>query len=310
MAVYIFNHVLIMVSIYLGISYGYLHSFPSKLINPNHLNYRKDTDISKIRLSFTPLKIPDFDTISVSVYDSQLWFSHLVETQFTTISPLSLLLLFIAGLLTSFSPCAMSLIPITLAYLSDPSEENTGNRIKRAVLYAVGLATTLSCFGLAAAFLGQMYGTVAAGGVTALKDVPSILSSALALVMGLSLLEIIGIRFPSIDLGDFGSVPDSVRAFLLGGSAALISSDCSSPVLASLLAVVAASNNPTLGAALLFAYSMGYCTPVVVAGAMSNSFSVYLASQGAGWVNKALAAVLVGYGTYSGLDVVTRILNV
>lgn len=260
--------------------------------------------------TLSSIVIPDLDAISVTLYDCQLWFSHLVETEFTTISPVSLLLLFIAGLLTSFSPCAMSLIPITLAYLSDPNELNKANRTKRAVLYAVGLATTLSSFGLAAAFLGQMYGAAASGGVTVLQDVPSIISSILSLVMGLSLLGIIGIRFPSINLGDFGSVPDSVRAFLLGGSAALISSDCSSPVLASLLAVVAASNNPALGAALLFAYSMGYCTPVVVAGAMSNNVSVYLASRGAEWVKKALATVLVGYGTYSGLDVTSRILNV
>eukprot|EP01041_Mallomonas_annulata_P005509 gene5509-11104_t len=280
----------------------------NKIAVQNGLKYSGKHDVSKVHrfsyarttVSSTVLKLSPLSDISVGLYDAQLWFSHLAETQFTTITPLSLGILFTAGLLTSFSPCAMGLIPLTLAYLGGSSDKEDVGELGQAALYAIGLALTLSAFGLSAAFLGQVYGTAASG--TFLGEAPALLSAVLSLVMGLNLLEILELNFPSLDLGDFGSFPAPVRALLLGGSSALIASPCSSPVLASLLAAVASTHNPSLGAALLFTYSLGYATPVVVAGSMSGSFRMWMASKGAQWVNGVLASLLIAYGTYSSLD--------
>ena len=66
-----------------------------------------------------------------------------------------------------------------------------------------------------------------------------------------------------------------------------------------------------LGAAFLFAYSMGYATPVVAAGAFSgNMISNLLSKTGeTSWVNTALASILIFYGTYSSLDNIAKIFN-
>jgi cytochrome c biogenesis protein CcdA len=189
--------------------------------------------------------------LGVDLYDAQLTVSSFVETQLAT--------LYGAGLLTAFSPCSISLLPLTLAYLggseSTKSNEVVEGKVDRTVLtrsalYASGLATTLTLFGLSAAMLGNVFG---ASGLVG--DLSALLSSGLFLVMGFYLLGIVEIKFPSFD-GKIGKASKesggvfsngSVQAFLFGATSALVASPCSSPVLTSLLAFVASSGDATIG---------------------------------------------------------------
>ena len=199
--------------------------------------------------------------IGVDLYDAQLTVSQFVETQLATASPTSIAFLYGAGLLTAFSPCSISLLPLTLAYLGG-SESTKSNEVvedkadktvlTRAALYASGLATTLTLFGLSAAMLGNVFG---ASGL--IGDLSALLSSGLFLVMGLYLLGIVEIEFPSFngkigkgsnkDSNDGFFSSGSVQAFLFGATSALVASPCSSPVLTSLLAFVASSGDATIG---------------------------------------------------------------
>ena len=257
----------------------------------------------------SPLRF-SVDDIGVGLYDAQLTVSTFVETQLASPSPTSFLFLFAAGLLTAFSPCSISLVPLTLAYLggnevaSDGSGKNTV--LLRSLSYAAGLATTLTLFGLSAAILGNVFGS---SGL--LGDASGLLSSVIFLAMGLYLLELVQFDFPSVEtqLAEDGALPASVQAFLFGATSALIASPCSSPVLTSLLAVVAASGDASVGAAFLFAYSLGYATPVVVAGAASGSAARLWQSGGASWANPAFASLLISYGTFSAFDNVSKILH-
>ncbi len=42
-------------------------------------------------------------------------------------SPLTILLIFCAGLLTSLGPCSLSLLPITVAYIGGTNNKNNNN---------------------------------------------------------------------------------------------------------------------------------------------------------------------------------------
>jgi cytochrome c-type biogenesis protein len=67
------------------------------------------------------------------------------------------------------------------------------------------------------------------------------------------------------------------RVFLLGGSSALVSSPCATPVLTSLLAFVAQTQSPLwYGATLLFVYTLGYSTPLLLVAATGGSLLVKL----------------------------------
>ena len=257
----------------------------------------------------SPLQF-SFDDIGVGLYDAQLTVSTFVDTQLATPNPASFAFLYAAGLLTAFSPCSISLIPLTLAYLGGNEATNnvdSSNVVQRSLSYAAGLATSLTLFGLSAAMLGNVFGS---SGL--LGDASGLLSSALFLAMGLYLLEIIRIDFPTIATNRGNEqMSKTAQSFLFGATSALVASPCSSPVLTSLLAVVATSGDASVGAAFLFAYSLGYATPVVVASAASGSaLSRLFQSGGASWANPAFASLLISYGTYSAFDNVAKILNV
>lgn len=105
------------------------------------------------------------------------------------------------------------------------------------------------------------------------------------------------------------------RTFLLGGSSALVASPCATPVLTSILAFVAATKDPTLGAILLLTYTVGYSTPLLVVAASGGQALVNLQSSGGEdgeeggivgkigqLVNPLTASVLIWYGVNGFLD--------
>jgi cytochrome c-type biogenesis protein len=283
---------------------------PASLHRPSALppaSRRTSSSSSSTSLRFS------VDDIGVGLYDAQLTVSTFVETQLVSPSPISFVFLYAAGLLTAFSPCSISLVPLTLAYLGGNEVASDGNGsekkntlLTRSLSYAAGLATMLTLFGLSAAILGNVFG---ASGV--LGDASGLLSSVIFLMMGLYLLEIVQFDFPSIEtkLAEDGAMPASLQAYLLGATSALIASPCASPVLTSLLAVVAASGNASVGAVFLFAYSLGEATPVVIAGAASGFAARMWQSGGASWANPAFASLLISYGTFSVCDNVSKILH-
>ena len=230
----------------------------------------------------------------------------LVQSELASAGPLAFGGCLAAGVLTGLSPCCLALVPVTVAYLGDDAlrgdGEGEGSLVAPAILFTLGLATTLSVLGVTATLLGS---GVAGFGLVLEKVLP-LLAASLAVVMGLNLLELVELQFPSIGESlAIDRVPPALRSFLLGASTALIASPCSTPVLTAVLGFVATSGRPLLGGGLLFSYSLGYCAPVLAAGLASEK--VVAASRQTGalqWVSPAIGALLVGVGTYSSLGVV------
>jgi cytochrome c-type biogenesis protein len=273
--------------------------------------------------------------LSVQLYNMQLGFSGLMERELTSLSPASLGLLYGAGLLTSLSPCSVSMLPLTLAYLGTGNEEEEKGEgsgrgggssssssigaVEKSVYYAAGFSLALSVLALVAIVGGQLFGfAFSATGIP--PDATALFTALLTVVMGLSSLEVIRFPFPSLprsflsNNGNNGGeekgsnkASERLQPAILGASAALVASPCASPVLASLLAVLASNTNsstisPAFGLLLLLTYSAGYTSPIVFAGAVSEKISSISRENGFQWVNYALGIALVGFGTYSALD--------
>jgi cytochrome c-type biogenesis protein len=81
---------------------------------------------------------------------------------------------------------------------------------------------------------------------------------------------------------------------------ALAASPCSTPILATLLGFVGTSRDPLTGGALLLAYTLGYCAPLLCAalftGALKDIMGV---RRWSGWVSPASGVLLVAGGTYA-----------
>lgn len=83
----------------------------------------------------------------------------LVINQLQHLSPISALVLYGAGIATSLSPCALSVLPLTIGYLGGSQKEGN-SALLPAIAFTLGLASVLSVLGLLASSFGNIYGTL------------------------------------------------------------------------------------------------------------------------------------------------------
>ena len=219
---------------------------------------------------------------------------RVVSTQLDHLSLISIGIIFLAGLVTSLTPCMLSMLPITVGYIGGYESEGRWQAAAQSSWFALGLATTLAILGLVATTIGKVYGQIGVG-------LP-IVVSLVAIAMGLNLLEILPLKFPSLGATDWigKDLPRGVRSYLLGLTFGLIASPCSTPVLATLLAWVASTQNLVLGSGLLVAYAIGYVTPLVIAGTFTASIKKILElRRWSSWINPVSGALLLGFGIFS-----------
>ena len=102
-------------------------------------------------------------------------------------TPLTLLIVFTGGLLTSLGPCSLSLLPITVAYLA--GFKNNQNPLQKTISFCSGIVISLVILGSLSGFLGKIYGQ--------LPSFFSIFISLLAIIMGLNLLGFLKFSLPA-----------------------------------------------------------------------------------------------------------------
>ncbi|MDZ7960590.1 MAG: cytochrome c biogenesis protein CcdA [Aulosira sp. DedQUE10] len=234
------------------------------------------------------------ETLQIQLYKLEQFANALVSNQLGHLSLVSIGIIFVAGLLTSLTPCMLSMLPITIGYIGGYEAKSRLQAAAQSTWFALGLATTLAGLGIIAAFVGKVYGQVGIG-------LP-IIVSIIAIIMGLNLLEALPLQFPSLGETKWISqdLPPGVRSYLIGLTFGLVASPCSTPVLASLLGWVANTQDFILGAVLLIAYTAGYVAPLILAGTFTAAIKKLLElRRWSGWINPVSGVLLVGFGVFS-----------
>ncbi len=235
-----------------------------------------------------------FEALQTQLYLLSQFANTLVTQQLQHLTGLSVGFIFVAGLLTSLTPCMLSMLPITIGYIGGYDVDNRWQGLARSTWFALGLATTLAGLGLVAAIAGNIYGQVGLG-------LP-IIVSLLAILMGLNLLQVIPLQFPSLNGLDLISkdFPKGVQAYLVGLTFGLVASPCSTPVLATLLGWVSTLQDPWLSSGLLLAYTAGYVSPLILAGTFTAGIKKLLTvRQWSGWITPISGVLLIGFGVFS-----------
>jgi cytochrome c-type biogenesis protein len=234
------------------------------------------------------------DTLQTRLYELEQFADTLVSTQLTHLSWISVGIIFFAGLLTSLTPCMLSMLPITIGYIGASETKGRLQAAAQSTWFSLGLATTLAILGILAASLGRVYGQVGVG-------LP-IIVSLIAIIMGLNLLEALPLQLPSLGGMEWISkdLPEGVRSYLIGLTFGVVASPCSTPVLATLLAWVATTQDLILGGVLLLSYTVGYVAPLILAGTFTASIKKLLElRRWSGWITPVSGALLVGFGVFS-----------
>ncbi|MGZ3796323.1 MAG: protein-disulfide reductase DsbD family protein, partial [Pseudobdellovibrionaceae bacterium] len=192
------------------------------------------------------------------------------------------LLAFLAGILTSFTPCIFPMIPITLAILGDHSESRSRREnFLISWIYVLGIATTYSSLGVVAASSGTLFGASLGN--------PYVLSfiCIVFLAMALSMYGLYDLQMPAWVRQKFGGKVSTgnrhLTIYLTGLFAGIVASPCVGPVLVTILAYVATHQSKILGFFLLFTYALGLGLIFIILG-LSNQFTRLLPRSGV-WMN-------------------------
>jgi cytochrome c biogenesis protein CcdA len=169
---------------------------------------------------------------------------------------LALVMSFIAGIISSFSPCVLSTIPLVIGYVGGYAQKDKRLAFKYSLIFCGGLVITFTTFGALSAMLGKL--------MTGTGKWWYIVLGIIMLVVALQLLGVIEFgnnfcKMPNRRTGLLG-------AFFLGILGGVLSSPCSTPVLVAILAFVAGKGNIVLGIFMLLLYSIGHCTLILISG--------------------------------------------
>lgn len=167
--------------------------------------------------------------------------------------PLSLF----AGILTSFTPCSLSGIPLIVGYVGGVGEKDTKKAFAYSAVFSFGTAVTFIALGVIATSAGKLMGRSS-----------SVWYIVLGMLMVLMALQTWGILsfIPSVNLVGKNKKRGFIGAFVAGMLGGIFSSPCSTPVLIALLAIVAGNGRMLWGIFLMLLYSIGHSTLVMIAG--------------------------------------------
>jgi len=199
---------------------------------------------------------------------------------------LALITAFLAGVVSSFSPCVLSTIPLIIGYVGGYARKDKKLAYKYSLIFCLGIIVTFTLLGVASSLLGRLF--------TGAGSWWYIILGAIMLIVGLQLIGVIEIgnnscKIPNRRKGLAG-------AFFLGILGGVLSSPCSTPILAAILAFVASKGNILLGVIMLFLYSIGHCVLIFLAGTsigLVEGISNSRKTQLIGKVLKIILAIII-----------------
>ncbi|UNU73003.1 protein-disulfide reductase DsbD [Moraxella nasovis] len=180
-------------------------------------------------------------------------------------------LLFLAGLLLSFTPCVYPMIPIVANIVARQGNVSGKKGLALSAAYGVGVATAYGLLGALIAWLGRAVNILGWLQNPVVLIVFAIIFALLALYM----FDLVKVGLPS-RLKDrlqsksqaaddkLGSVGGS---FVAGVLSALVVSPCVSAPMAGALAAVSVSDSVVFGFVALFALGLGLSIPLMIIGA-------------------------------------------
>lgn len=193
------------------------------------------------------------------------------------------LLALIAGVLTSFTPCSLSSIPLVISYVGGTGRRDTKKAFWLSITFAAGAAVAFTALGVVSSLAGRLMGTSASWWYLIL--------GVLMVLMALQTWGIFEI-IPSSYLISKNTRKGYIGAFIAGILGGIFSSPCSTPVLIALLALVAGKGSILWGILLLLLYSIGHGILAIVAGTSISFVQKLSSSEKYGRVSSVLKIVM------------------
>ena len=240
-----------------------------------------------------------------------LFTTYLFGGDVSTQSTVSIILgAFISGILLTFTPCVLPMVPIVSSIIAGQGEDVTKTKaVMLAVSYVFGTAVTYALMGALAGATGEQLQSY-------FQNVWVIGAMTIVFIlMALSLFGLFTIQLPSFIQSRLNAESQGIKGgnmgmvFILGMISALILGACVSPVLISFLSVAISTSDATLGALTMFALALGMGVPLILLGFGAG----YLIPKAGMWMDKVkyfFGVLLLGVAIeiFSTLEIVNNLL--
>ncbi|MGV3626268.1 MAG: protein-disulfide reductase DsbD [Betaproteobacteria bacterium] len=177
------------------------------------------------------------------------------------------------GLLLSFTPCVLPMVPILSGIIIGQGRQMTRlHSLLLSAAYVLGMAITYTLAGIAAGLSGAL--------LSAALQNPWVLGTfaAVFVVLALSMFGFYELQLPSSLQSRLAGTSGRLHGghytgvFVMGALSALIVGPCVAAPLAGALLYISQSGSAVLGGAALFAMALGMGVPLLVVGASAGAF--------------------------------------
>ena len=167
---------------------------------------------------------------------------------------------FIAGLLSFFSPCILPVIPVYMGYFTEGSKKKA---VLKAFVFVGGLSTSFILLGFGAGALGGiLYGRWFL-----------MICGIIVIILGIHQTGFIKFDFLNREKKvhvERSKKSDVIGAYLLGFTFSFGWTPCVGPVLAAVLGISATRGNVAYGGILMLIYSLGLVIPFLTVAIFSD----------------------------------------
>jgi thioredoxin:protein disulfide reductase len=207
-----------------------------------------------------------------------------IEQALKSGNPLVIVPLFLLfGLLLSFTPCVLPMIPILSSIIvGEGAGVSRTKGFMMALAYSLGMALLYTGVGVAAGLLGE--------GLGAALQKPAVLAvfAALLVALSLSMFGFYDLQMPNFIQSKLNEVSGKLQGgklvgvFVMGAMSALIVGPCVAAPLAGVLVFISQTKNAVTGGLALFSLAAGMSVPLLLVGLSAGS----LLPRAGGWMEK------------------------
>jgi len=236
---------------------GYCYPPISKVVAINLMAQNQiasGLNIDVAPIAFHTEKKSSNDKITNALTDQNIWM---------------VLLIFLGlGILISFTPCVLPMIPILSSLILGKEKMSHAHAFFVSLFYVLGMAATYAAAGVLFGFIG--------GSVQALFQKTWIIAifTIIFVLMALSLFGLFQIQLPETFRGKIAKASNQQKrnsflgALIMGCLSTLILSPCVTPPLIAVLGYISQTSNAFLGGIILFCMGIGMGFPLLLIGAV------------------------------------------
>lgn len=206
---------------------------------------------------------------------------------------LALPLVFLAGMLLSFTPCCFSLIPVILGIAEIEEDTSRSKSFWISLIFVSGLVTVNIALGIASAMFGLFFGSLAK------LFIVRLLFALMFVILGLVSLDVIHFNLKmnfNINTRRFGLL----GVYLLGILCGISVTGCLLPVLGSVLLLIAHKKDVLYGIFSLCLFSLGTGSVYLLVAVFGREFFAFLDQRMhiMKIVKKLMGIVIISIGFY------------